>query len=265
MKTKEELNSNWRRVASTIYKKPVDSKIFAEVELDVTDLEAFISEQRKNGLKITMTHIFALMFGRGLRDVVPELNVYFRRGKIVPRTSIDVMVSVLQADGGMGSVMLPNADQLSLSQAEEILRKEIQASRKTNDQGINQKKNFLGTIPWPFRNWVFKLYSFLTLSWGISIPFLKTSPNSFGSFVLTNIGSIGLDKGYPALMPSSNVAFVVVMGGVSKKPWVVNDKIEIRRIMSLSSVVDHRVADASHGGRMLRHIKHIIKNPEELL
>ena len=46
MKTSKDLTTNWRKVASTIYRKPVDSKIFGEVEIDVTDLEKFISEQR---------------------------------------------------------------------------------------------------------------------------------------------------------------------------------------------------------------------------
>ncbi|MBN1951479.1 MAG: 2-oxo acid dehydrogenase subunit E2 [Bacteroidales bacterium] len=265
MKTSKELTTNWRKVASTIYKKPVDSKIFGEVEIDVTHLENFISEQRRKGLKVTMTHVFLLIMARGLRTEAPELNAFFRRGRIVPRPSIDAAVSILQADGGMGSVLVHHADQLNLEQAVEVLGEGIQSSRRSDEKGLNQKKNILTAVPWPFRNWVFKLYTTLTFKWGLSLPFLGTSPNSFGSFVLTNIGSIGLDKGFPALMPSSNVSFVLVMGGVSKKPWVVNDEIVIRRIMSLTTVIDHRIADASHGGKMFRYVKHILQHPEELL
>jgi len=94
---------------------------------------------------------------------------------------------------------------------------------------------------------------------------LGLSANSFGSFVLTNIGSIGLDIGFPALMPSSNVAFVVVIGKVQKKPLVVDDKIVIRKMMTVTMALDHRIADASHGGRMLRFFKKAMKEPERLL
>ena len=48
----ENLNTAWRQIASTIYKKPNDSKIFGSVEIDVTDLEIYIEKKRKEGLKI---------------------------------------------------------------------------------------------------------------------------------------------------------------------------------------------------------------------
>ncbi|MGC9345158.1 MAG: 2-oxo acid dehydrogenase subunit E2, partial [Bacteroidales bacterium] len=89
--------------------------------------------------------------------------------------------------------------------------------------------------------------------------------NNFGSFVMTNIGSIGLDTGYPALFPISNVAMVFVMGGISKKPVAHNDEILIRRVMTLSCALDHRVVDAIHGGRLFRYIKRKVKEPESLL
>lgn len=79
---------------------------------------------------------------------------------------------------------------------------------------------------------------------------------------MTNIGSIGLDTGYPALFPISNVAIVFVMKGISKKPVVVNDRIVIRRMMSLSCALDHRVVDASHGGILFRSIKQAVRKPE---
>lgn len=260
-----DLNTPWRKVASTIYKKPVDSKIFGEVELDVTELEKFVTRQRKSGLKITLTHVFVLIIARGIKKAVPELNVYLRRGKIIRRPAIDAMVSVLQADGGMGSVKVKDADTLSLKEVEAVLREEIQRSRKSDASPTNQKKSILSSLPWPFRNWFFKIYSLITLNWGFTIPFVGLSANTFGSFVLTNIGSIGLDKGFPALMPSSNVASVVVMGGIKKKPVVVNDEVVIRRIMSTSMVIDHRVVDASHGGKLLRFVKELMRHPEELL
>ena len=81
---------------------------------------------------------------------------------------------------------------------------------------------------------------------------------------MTNIGSIGLDTGYPALFPISNVSFVFVMGGIYKKPVVENDEIIIRRIMTISSAMDHRTADAIHGGRLFKYIKRMIIEPELL-
>ncbi|MBN2348888.1 MAG: 2-oxo acid dehydrogenase subunit E2 [Bacteroidales bacterium] len=265
MNTSDTLNSEWRKIAATIYKKPTDSKIYGQADIDVTDLEKFISEKRKDGLKITLTHVFVSIISRGLKSAVPELNCFVRRGKFVARPSVDAMVSVLKADGEMGSVKVQHADTLNLAAIEEILKKEINKSRKGDENKTMQSKNILASIPWPFRNWFFGLYSTLTLNWGVSIPFLGLSANSFGSFLLTNIGSIGLDTGFPALLPSANIPFVMVMGGIKKKPVVINDNIVIRRIMSLTVVMDHRITDASQAGRLLRFLKQQMSHPEELL
>lgn len=254
------LNSEWRKVASTIYKKPIDSKIFGETELDVTELEIFISKLRKKGIKVTPTHFFSLIISKAMHEVVPEMNTYHRRGKIVARKQVDAMVSILQADGGMSSVKIENANQLSLSEIVAKTKDEIVAIRLGKKQGAVKSRAFLAQIPWPFRDWFFAVYQFITIKLGLTIPALGMNPDSFGSFILTNIGSIGLDKGYPALMPSSNLSFVAVLGGIQKKPVVINDEIQIRRMLNFSVVIDHRVVDASSGGKLLRYLKESLKN-----
>ncbi|WP_423127479.1 2-oxo acid dehydrogenase subunit E2 [Gaoshiqia sp. Z1-71] len=264
MKKELDLNSHWRTVAATIYKKPTDSKIFGAVELDVTELEQFITDKRKQGLKITPTHVFVLIVARALKQEIPEFNTYIKRGKVVSRQQIDAMVSVLQASGQMGSVRIPEADKLNLGSLADLMKKEIQESRQGEENQAMQAKNMLSSFPWPFRNWIFWLYKTVTINWGISVPFTGLSSDSFGSYVISNIGTLGLETGFPALLPSSNVAFVLIMGGISKKPVVSHDEIVIRRIMSLSIVIDHRVADASHGGKLFRFIKNSLKNLHEL-
>ncbi len=264
MNSSKNFNTEWRRVASTIYKKPVDSKIYGSVDLDVTELENFIAEKRKQGIKTTLTYVLTLIVGRALKNEVPELNTYLRRGKIVPRPQIDGMVSVLLEGGQMGSVKIENINQLTIDSLTNEIKEKIKQSRKGNENSAMQSKGMLASFPWPFRSWLFKLYKTVTINWGISIPFLGLSTQSFGSFVVSNIGTLGLDSGYGALMPSSNVSIVLILGGVIKKPVVINDQIVPRRILSLSATLDHRVVDGSHGGKLFRYIKHLVKNPHLL-
>ena len=259
-----EYNSNWRKVASTIYKKPIDSKIFGMVELDVTELERYIAEKRKEGVKTTLTYLITQIIGRAIRQEVPELNTYVRRGKIIQRENVDATVSVLLAGGQMGSVKVENADQLTTAEIASFIGKKIADSRKGNENDTMQSKSLLAKMPWPLRNWFFKIYQTITIHWGISVPGIGLDSNSFGSFIVSNIGTVGLDTGYGSLLPSSNISFVFILGSINKKPVVIDDKIEIRRVMWLSSTLDHRVVDGSHGGRLFRIIKQIAKNPEIL-
>lgn len=264
MKGAKDYNSNWRKVASTIYQKPSDSKIYGTVELDVTDVEKYIAKMRKEGLKTTLTYILTLIVGRAIRETAPELNTYVRRGKIIQRNQVDGTVSVLLPGGQMGSVKVENADKITIQEITDRIAEEIKASRKGDENDTMQSKSMLAKVPWPFRRWLFRLYRTVTIHWGFSLPGTGLDSNSFGSFMVSNIGTVGLDTGYGSLLPSSNVSLVLIMGSIQKKPAIVDDKIVPRRIMLLSATLDHRVVDGSHGGLLFRHIKYLLKNPELL-
>jgi len=264
MKTPTELNSGWRKVASAIYRRPTDSKIFGSVEIDITELEEYISEKRKNGVKATLTHFFILAAARALREEVPELNTFVKRGNIKLRNHIDVMVSVLLRDSKMGSVLIKDADKLTLAEVIAVMNDEVRLSRRGSENKTMKMKDKLARLPWPLRGWVYRLIKTVTMDWGFSFPSMGLSANSFGSFVVSNIGNVGLDMGYPALFPSSNVSFVLILGGVNRKPAVVGDQILPRTILSLGAALDHRVVDASHGGQLFRYLKNVVKNPQVL-
>ncbi len=264
MKTADQLNSSWRKTASAIYRRPTDSKIFGSVEIDITELEAWINEKRKSGIKATLTHVFILAAARALKHEVPELNSFIRRGNVVLRENINVMVSVLLRDTKMGSVLIKDADKLTLEELIEVMTNEVKNSRQGSENKTMQMKDKLARVPWPLRSWVFRLIKTITMDWGLSFTSMGLSASSFGSFMVSNIGNVGLDMGYPALFPSSNVSFVLIMGGVNRKPAVVGDQILPRTILSLGAALDHRVVDASHGGLLFRYLKHIVKNPHLL-
>ncbi len=255
------LNTPWRKTASTIYQKPNDSKIIGSVEFDVTNLHAYIQEKRRAGLKLTPTHIFTLATARAIAEKIPAMNSFIRRGKVELHPQIDAMVSVLLPKGQMGSVKLEKVDQLSLEEAVTQLSVKIKLARQQNDES-EKLKNGLGNIPWPFRIWIYKLIYLLNIRWGIDLPGLST--HRFGSFVVSNIGSLGLDIGYPALFPVANVPFVLILGGSQQKPWVIDGQIRVRTIMKVAIAMDHRMIDASHGGQLFAYLKRIVKQPSLL-
>ena len=121
MTNNDNLNTNWRKVAAAVYKKPTDAKILGSVEIDVTDIEEYINKKRKEGLRITLTHIFTLIIARALKEDVSELNVSVVRGKVIPRSSIEASVSVLLRDNQLSSVKVPDADKMTLKELADFL------------------------------------------------------------------------------------------------------------------------------------------------
>jgi pyruvate dehydrogenase E2 component (dihydrolipoamide acetyltransferase) len=256
-------NNDWRKLAAVLYRKPRDSKIFGSVELDVTDVETYIQSKRREGLKITLTHIFLLTVARCLWEETPELNCYVQRGAIRSRPGVDASLSVL-VGLQMNSVLVKGAHQMTLAELSQFLQTEVRNARKGMEVGAAKAKHSISRIPWPLRQWLMDLVLWLSIKWGIPLGFLGVSPDSFGSFILSNLGSIGLDVGYPALAPFSRGAMVLCQGQVMDKPAVVDGQVLPRRIITLSAALDHRLVDAAQAGILFTYIRRVLKNPEVL-
>jgi pyruvate/2-oxoglutarate dehydrogenase complex dihydrolipoamide acyltransferase (E2) component len=266
---KSRVNANvdtaWRRTTIAIYRPPVDGKIFGTFEVDVSHLLEFLEGYKKKGYRLTLTQVIAAALGRSLSVDLPEINAYVKRGRIIPRDSVDIFVSVyIKETGDMTGFVIRNIDEKSLTEIAEEMDKKVEKYRAAKEQGAVKNKNMLAAIPWPFRIWVFRLIRFITVGLGWKLRFLKVDSNSFGSAMLTNIGTHGLQFGFPALFPAANIPMVLVMGKVDKKPVVRNNKVVIRDILPMAGTFDHRIFDGSQGGKLAKAMERYLTEPELL-
>ncbi len=259
------LNTPWRILSTAVYAPPNEGKIYGTADIDVTRSLEYIQKQREKGKYLTITHLTAAAIGRALGEHVPEVNVYLRRGKLIPREDVVVTVAVNMGSGGeMGSVRLRNAHKKSVFEiAEEIIGK-VEKSRSGDENRTMKKKNTLSKIPWPFRRGVFRLLKWITNELGVELKSFGLTHEAFGSILLTNIGSHGLTTGFAALFPASRLPAVVAMGKIEDRPVVKDEKIVIRKMITLAGVFDHRIMDGFHGGKLATHVKNYLENPELL-
>lgn len=258
-----EWNTPWRLTASTIYSKPVDSKILGSVDLDVTDLEQYLKKLRQKNVKVTLTHFFTAVAARAITEEIPEFNTYVKRGNICSFPELTASVSLKMPSGEMSSIKLHRPEKMRPNEMVEALNAGIREAQGGTESKANQMKGTLGKIPWPFRKMVFMLIRFLMIDLGLSLPALGLSSQSFGSFIVSNIGTLGLDGGYPALMPTGNISLVLILGRVRDMPWVHEGQVVPRRILKLGAALDHRVVDASHGGKLFNYLRRAVREPEK--
>ena len=76
------------------------------------------------------------------------------------------------------------------------------------------------------------------------------------------ITSLGRDGGLGAT-PIINKPEVSILGvhKANERPLVYNGRIEIRRVMNLSSSFDHRVVDGADGAALIQHLKRMLQHP----
>lgn len=93
----------------------------------------------------------------------------------------------------------------------------------------------------------------------------KTPPaaQSGGTITLTNVGVFGVDWGTPIINPGESA--IVAAGRVQRRPWVVDDAVVPREVMTLTASADHRVVDGEAISRFLRDIADVLEDPVRLV
>ncbi len=93
----------------------------------------------------------------------------------------------------------------------------------------------------------------------------KLKPEEFqgGSISISNLGMYSIDSFLAIINPPQSC--IISVGGISKKPVVVNDEIIIASIMTIGVSCDHRVIDGALAAEFINKIKGYLENPLSLV
>ena len=261
----DEYNTPWRLVASTVFGPPKSGKLYGTMDVDITETEKYMWSERKAKRKITITSIVIAAIARTLSEDTPEINCFIRRGRVIPRDYIDVGTAVLLKGGeAMSTVIIKDAHNKTVLDIAMELREKALNARQGDEDDAMDSKHALAKIPWPFRKWIYLLIRLIIYGFGIKIKSLGISEESFGSIIVTNVGTLGLTNSFPALMPMAKLPAVIAIGKIEKRPVVIKDKIEIRTILAGSAAFDHRLVDGIQIAKFVKGVIQRIQDPKLL-
>ena len=84
-----------------------------------------------------------------------------------------------------------------------------------------------------------------------------------GTFTITNVGVFGVDGGTPIINPGESA--ILCLGAIKPQPWVVDDEVVPRQVMTLSLSFDHRHIDGATGSQFLADVAAIVSDPATAL
>jgi len=84
-----------------------------------------------------------------------------------------------------------------------------------------------------------------------------------GSFTVTNLGMYEVTSFIAVISPGESA--ILALGQIAETPVVEAGQIKIRRRVSATLSLDHRVIDGAVGAPFLRAIKEYVENPERLI
>lgn len=258
--------SSFRKIAIGTWRNAYDPSVYGTMELRMDEAMKYIADFRaKTGKKLTVSHMMAKAAAMVLKEC-PDANAILRWNRVYLRKVIGVFFQVVMTDEGEGKVDLSGAtlydvEKKSLVEIYDEFNGKVEAVRARKDPALEKtRKTFLG-IPYFALNFVLRLISFLsyTLNWDLKRFGIPKDP--FGSIMITNIGSLGLDTAYVPLVPYSRVPILIATGAVKDVPVVEEGKIVPGKVMRVNATFDHRFIDGFHASVMSRVLKQWMEHP----
>lgn len=269
LKEKKNLSS-FRRIALGTWRTVGDPSVYGTIKLRADKVVAYIDAFReRTGKKLTLTHVMAKAVALVLAEM-PDANAILRRNRIYLRETIGVFFQVAMEDPETKEVDLSGA---TIFDAHEKTLEEIydefstKASRvkKGKDKELEGTRSTFKRIPYRFLHWFVDMLGYLAYELNLDLRWAGVPKDPFGSAMVTNIGSLGLEEAYVPLVPYSHVPLLIALGAVQDEAVVEDGTIVIGKVLRACATFDHRVLDGMHASKMAKTITRIFADPEASL
>ena len=90
----------------------------------------------------------------------------------------------------------------------------------------------------------------------------RSSELSDSTITISSLGERGVDTLFGIIYPPQ--VAIIGFGTPSERPWVCGEKLEIRRLVTITLAADHRVSDGHRGALFLNAIDNFLQEPETL-
>jgi pyruvate/2-oxoglutarate dehydrogenase complex dihydrolipoamide acyltransferase (E2) component len=225
--------------------------VHALLELDVTDARRLIRERA--GERLSFTAFIVASLARAI-DADRRLHAYRDwRGRLVLFEEVDV-VTLIEAE--VDAVAIPHviraANRRSLREIHDEIRR-VQARPAASAQRSGALMRLSRLTPGVLRRSFFRA--------------LRRSPRwlkrTAGTTLVTSVGMFGSGPGWAVGIVPLHTSCLTV-GGITRKPGLVEDRIEPREILCLTASVDHDIVDGAPAARFVRRLRELIEGAELL-
>jgi pyruvate dehydrogenase E2 component (dihydrolipoamide acetyltransferase) len=93
----------------------------------------------------------------------------------------------------------------------------------------------------------------------------KLQPQEYqgGTASISNMGMFGIKQFEAVINPPQGM--IMAIGAGEKRPYVINDSLQIGTVMSATGSFDHRAIDGADGARLMKAFKELVENPLGML
>jgi pyruvate/2-oxoglutarate dehydrogenase complex dihydrolipoamide acyltransferase (E2) component len=180
----------------------------------------------------------------------PQVHAYRDwRGRLVEHRHVDVqtLIEVATSQGPFGLVhVVRDADVRSVTEISAELRAvKTDSTTTTTGRLLNTVAPTAGRIPGLYR----VMYAAMARSRRVHLATGTVQVSAIGMFA---------DGGGFAIAPPALASLILVVGGVSRRPRPVGDRIEVRDVLDLTLTIDHNVVDGGPATRFAADLRQLL-------
>ena len=219
------------------------------IEVDVTPAREFLrAHKQATGESLSFTAFLIHCLGRAL-----ELNEHLYahrdwRNRLVIFEDVNI-TTMIETEVSGKKVPLPHIfnaiNQRSYREIHEELRAAQIAPRQS---GEGKFLHYASYLPGFLRRAIFNIF----------IKFPTMMPKYSSSVMVTAVGMFGKGSGWGITI--SNYTLTVTVGGIARKPGVVDDQIAIREYLDLTLSIDHDIVDGAPAARFVQCFRELLEN-----
>lgn len=252
------------------WKTAKDPSVYGIMEIDMSEAIPYMEKlsAENNNMKITPSHLVGKAISKCM-TVRPEINGMIRGKKIYLRDGVTLFYQAnipgkdkdIIKKATLSGFTIENAEKKSVLDISKEIVEKSKKVRRGEDKDIAKNLNAFKFVPWWFTGIYLNIASWLMYGLNLNLSAIGLPRDPFGSVMISNLGSFGIDLALIPLCPYTRVPLLISVGTVTKKAIVVNDEIVIRPMMSLGITFDHRLVDGIHASQMAEVLKQYFKNP----
>jgi hypothetical protein len=260
--------AGWRRVAFATWRTPpADPSMRGHLVLDAGPALAYIEEARAaTGRQITLTHLAVKAVACAVA-ANPAVNARRRGRRLVPRSRVDVSLVVAFDEGRQqAGVTIEDAAAKTVADVAEEINERTGRLRQSGTGDLRRTGWVIDRLPLPVLRAGLRFFSWLSTERDVDLtrfgfPEYGMRAGGFGSALVTSVGMLGLDHGFPLLSPLTRVPLGVLVGRVSERALVVDGAVQARPAFEMSFTIDHRYVDGWQLGRLAAVLRDYFDDP----
>ena len=215
-------------------------------DVDITTARRLLAEHDP---PLSLTAFVIASLGRAAA-AHPQVHAYRDwRGRLVEHRHVDVqtLIEVPTSQGPFGLVhVVRDADVRSVAEiSAELQAVKTDPAATTTGRLLNAVAPTVGRIPGLYRT----MYTAMSRSRRVHL--------ATGTAQVTAIGMFANGGGF-AIAPPTLASLVVVVGGASKRPRAVGDRIEARDVLDLTVTIDHNIVDGAPATRFAADLRRLM-------